>query len=211
MSKSLKIAIILPDTLQSVGLRSLLADYFLPVEISFFPSYNTFIPSEKDFFDFYFITPDIFVVHSDFFLQKRTKTICVMKEGTPPLTSALTKEELCFPHLEIERVNSQFSTKVLQSNLSQEEIVEKLRAVFQEAAGRESLHSVIEKELSAREKDVLQLVVKGMINKEIADNLCISLNTVLTHRKNITSKLGIKTIPGLTFYAIANGITEVRG
>ena len=129
-----------------------------------------------------------------------------MHEGPPPFTPALAKEELNFPYLEIEGVNSQFSTKVLQSNLSQEEIVKKLRAIFQEADGRESTYSIIGKELSAREKDVLRLVVKGMINKEIADNLCISLNTVLTHRKNITSKLGIKTIPGLTFYAIANGI-----
>ena len=42
-------------------------------------------------------------------------------------------------------------------------------------------------------------------NKEIADKLNISLNTVLTHRKNITTKLGIKTVSGLTFYAIMNG------
>jgi len=52
---------------------------------------------------------------------------------------------------------------------------------------------------------VLQLIVKGITNKEIADKLNISLNTVLTHRKNITGKLGIKTVSGLTYYAIMNG------
>ena len=62
------------------------------------------------------------------------------------------------------------------------------------------------KDLSSREVDVLQLIVKGITNKEIADKLNISLNTVLTHRKNITAKLGIKTVSGLTFYAIMNGI-----
>jgi regulator of cell morphogenesis and NO signaling len=62
------------------------------------------------------------------------------------------------------------------------------------------------KNLSSREIEVLRQIVKGETNKEVADHLCISLNTVLTHRKNITSKLGIKTIPGLTFYAITNGI-----
>ena len=62
------------------------------------------------------------------------------------------------------------------------------------------------KDLSTRETDVLQLIVKGITNKEIADKLSISLNTVLTHRKNITAKLGIKTVSGLTFYAIMNGI-----
>lgn len=63
-----------------------------------------------------------------------------------------------------------------------------------------------ESELSNREIDVLRLIVQGLINKEIADKLNISLNTVLSHRKNIISKLGIKTVSGLTFYAIANGI-----
>ena len=62
------------------------------------------------------------------------------------------------------------------------------------------------KDLSAREIEVLKQIVKGCTNKEAGDQLCISLNTVLTHRKNIISKLGIKTIPGLTFYAITNGI-----
>ena len=60
-------------------------------------------------------------------------------------------------------------------------------------------------ELSAREVQVLQLVVSGAINKEIAERLNISLNTVLTHRKNITAKLGIKTISGLTLYALMHG------
>ena len=59
--------------------------------------------------------------------------------------------------------------------------------------------------LSTREADVLKEIVKGNTNKEIADSLFISLNTVLTHRKNIIAKLGIKTVPGLTFYAITNG------
>jgi regulator of cell morphogenesis and NO signaling len=62
------------------------------------------------------------------------------------------------------------------------------------------------KNLSSREIEVLRQIVKGETNKEVADHLCISLNTVLTHRKNIVSKLGIRTIPGLTFYAITNGI-----
>ena len=62
--------------------------------------------------------------------------------------------------------------------------------------------------LSTREVDVLKLITKGRINKEIADELYISLNTVLTHRKNITAKLGIKTVSGLTFYAMMNGYIE---
>lgn len=59
--------------------------------------------------------------------------------------------------------------------------------------------------ISQRELDVLRLVAQGYLNKEIADKLNISLNTVLSHRKNITAKLGIKTVSGLIFYCISHG------
>ncbi|MDR1714945.1 MAG: helix-turn-helix transcriptional regulator [Prevotella sp.] len=59
--------------------------------------------------------------------------------------------------------------------------------------------------LSQRELDVLRLVALGLLNKEVADKLNISLNTVLSHRKNITAKLGIKTVSGLIFYCMTNG------
>ena len=59
--------------------------------------------------------------------------------------------------------------------------------------------------LSQREVEVLRLVALGLINKEIADRLNISFNTVLSHRKNITAKLGIKSVPGLSVYAMMNG------
>jgi DNA-binding CsgD family transcriptional regulator len=58
--------------------------------------------------------------------------------------------------------------------------------------------------ISDREKEVLRLVAVGLTNKEIGDKLFISSHTVITHRKNISSKLGIKTIAGLTMYALIN-------
>ncbi len=58
--------------------------------------------------------------------------------------------------------------------------------------------------LSSREIEILTLIAQGYSNKEIANNLHISINTVITHRKNITDKLDIKTIAGLTVYAIMN-------
>lgn len=64
--------------------------------------------------------------------------------------------------------------------------------------------------LSDREKEVLVLVAKGLLNKEIADRLNISVNTVITHRKNITRKTGIKTAPGLTVYAILCGLIDIN-
>ena len=65
-------------------------------------------------------------------------------------------------------------------------------------------------ELSAREKEILVCVAKGMLNKEIADQLCISIYTVITHRKNITRKTGIKTVAGLTVYALLNGLIDMN-
>ena len=63
--------------------------------------------------------------------------------------------------------------------------------------------------LSDREKDVIVGVVQGMANKEIADHLCISVNTVITHRRNIARKLQIHSPAGLTIYALLNGLVDI--
>jgi len=63
-------------------------------------------------------------------------------------------------------------------------------------------------ELSEREQEVLIAVVKGLINKEIASTLNISIHTVMSHRKNITRKTGIKSISGLTVYALFNNLIK---
>lgn len=65
-------------------------------------------------------------------------------------------------------------------------------------------------ELSEREKDVLIQVVRGLSNKEIADVLCISMHTVISHRKHITSKLNIHSTAGLTIYAIVNKLVDIN-
>lgn len=63
--------------------------------------------------------------------------------------------------------------------------------------------------LSEREKDVVVALVQGMANKEIADHLCISVNTVITHRRNIARKLQIHSPAGLTIYAIVKGLVDI--
>jgi DNA-binding CsgD family transcriptional regulator len=65
-------------------------------------------------------------------------------------------------------------------------------------------------ELTAREKDVLTLVALGHSNKVIAEKLFISIHTVISHRKNITDKTGIKSISGLTVYAILNNLIDTE-
>ena len=67
-----------------------------------------------------------------------------------------------------------------------------------------------EEGLSKREKEIVTCVAKGMANKEIADHLCISIHTVLTHRKNVAKKLQIHSAAGLTIYAIVNKLVELK-
>lgn len=64
--------------------------------------------------------------------------------------------------------------------------------------------------ISKREIIILKEVVKGLTNQEIADKLFISIHTVMTHRKNITKKLGIKTVSGLMVYSLMNNIIDIN-
>jgi DNA-binding NarL/FixJ family response regulator len=63
--------------------------------------------------------------------------------------------------------------------------------------------------LSQREKEIVVCVVKGMTNKEIAEQLYLSIHTVITHRRNISKKLQIHSAAGLTIYAIVNKLVEI--
>ena len=177
MHRNKQIAIILSDTLRSIGLQSLLTDYFPPVEVCYFPNFEMLSSTGSDTYDYYFTDSDILVLNADFFL---------LIDST-------------------EEHGALSSTNRITLRSSQETIIEQLQQLFtSDSSGNTTTEN--NKDLSSREVDVLQLIVKGITNKEIADKLNISLNTVLTHRKNITAKLGIKTVSGLTFYAIMNGI-----
>ncbi len=86
-------------------------------------------------------------------------------------------------------------------------IIRKLRAAVD---SRQDSGRAEGEELSAREKEILVCVAKGMLNKEIADKFNISIYTVITHRKNITRKTGIKTVAGLTVYALLNNLIDMN-
>lgn len=66
-----------------------------------------------------------------------------------------------------------------------------------------------DEDLTQREKDIVRSIALGLTNKEIGDKLFISPHTVITHRKNITRKLGIKSVSGITVYAILNNLISV--
>lgn len=69
---------------------------------------------------------------------------------------------------------------------------------------------ILSSELSLREKTIVRQVSLGLTNKQIAEELFLSTHTVITHRKNISSKLGIKSVSGLTVYAIVNNIITIE-
>ena len=89
-------------------------------------------------------------------------------------------------------------------------LIENPRAPIGTAEAGEAAEADKTDGLSEREKEILVSVASGMLNKEIADKHNISINTVITHRKNITRKTGIRTVAGLTVYAILNNLIDIN-
>lgn len=85
-------------------------------------------------------------------------------------------------------------------------VIKKLKQVIEHQ--QENVSTNDGDELSDREQEILTSVAKGMTNKEIADLCNISIHTVISHRKNITRKTGIKTVSGLTVYALLNNLID---
>ena len=106
-----------------------------------------------------------------------------------------------------ERSLSQFS-EVISIYDRPQAMIRKLRKVVSGASEDDSLQDG--RELSPREKEILVCVAKGMLNKEIAYKYNLSIFTVMTHRKNIAAKTGIKSIAGLTAYAILQGLIDIE-
>lgn len=93
--------------------------------------------------------------------------------------------------------------EIIHYNDNQNLILSKLNKVSDSGTRKDPTY-----QLSPRETDVLKLVAAGQSNKQISENLFISIHTVISHRKHITSKLGIKSISGLTLYAVINNLTD---
>ncbi|MBS3807464.1 MAG: response regulator transcription factor [Bacteroidales bacterium] len=94
-------------------------------------------------------------------------------------------------------------TEVISRNAPKEKLIPLLEKVLGDSSVENRKKSAI---LSERENEVLKQVALGYTNQQIADRLFISKHTVISHRKNITSKLGIKTVSGLTVYAVLNNL-----
>jgi len=104
-------------------------------------------------------------------------------------------------------VNDSIVREHISLNTGVDEILSILREALKKVDSEDPYQHEGE-ELSEREKEVLKLVALGYANKNIAAKLFISIHTVISHRKNITEKLGIKSISGLTVYAILNHLID---
>lgn len=108
-------------------------------------------------------------------------------------------------------VTGQFDA-VVPCNAGRSMLIETFEDLFRKRGLIEETQN--DQQLSERETEILRFVALGLTNNEIGEKLFISVHTVMTHRKNITRKLGIKTVSGLTVYAILNKIIqaeELRG
>ena len=92
--------------------------------------------------------------------------------------------------------------EVIELTDGKHKVISKLLKVLREKNPETVSYTGSNIELSEREKDVLIALVKGKTNKEISDELCISPNTVITHRKNIIRKTGIKSVAALAIFAL---------
>lgn len=142
--------------------------------------------SEKS--DCFIVDISAFVNNLEYFMPRRNRLIIACRENrTTPFNCIKDKDS---------------DIRMIYRNSGREEILEKIIDILKDPLKEKENTS----DISMREREVLRELASGKTNKEIADSLCISVNTVITHRKNLSAKLGIKTVSGLSLYAIMNGI-----
>jgi DNA-binding NarL/FixJ family response regulator len=190
-----KIAIIDPNTLAVLGLKQLLQNVLPIMTVDTFGSFAELEASHPDSYFHYFAAMNIVLENKAFFTERKRKTIVL----TLSLDSTSTLSDfhsLCI-------------------NVHEQELVRSLLSLQQSAHGHGKnmppMPEVLNRKiLSDREIEVMSLIVQGYINKEIAEKLNIGLATVITHRKNIMDKLGMKSVSALTIYAVMHGYVDIN-
>lgn len=105
------------------------------------------------------------------------------------------------------KYGNQYFAQQIHVHDYKEVLLKKIRELSQESGKEDEAEE--KQDLSERERLVVKCIAKGLTNKEMADQLFLSPHTIITHRKNITRKLGIKTVSGLTVYALLNNIIDI--
>ncbi len=189
--KNTVIILLEPSYIIRKGLITILLGINPKLEIRELPNVDLFYNVVKE------IKKGLVIINKRSYLENRD----LIEECIDLLTG-----EIIFLSVEDEsRIKNNFTTikyndpkEVIISNL--EKKLEKIKSKTDEQSG----------DLTERERTIVKIIATGLTNKEIAEQLNISMHTVITHRKNITGKLGIKTVSGLTIYAILNGLIDIN-
>lgn len=176
--QTVNIAVTTRDTMLAIGLKHLIRNLF-DIKVSVFCPSRGKETSDLANADLIITDSECFTANPGFFIPRRSRTLIIASTSICDDNNGMLLDRYADEATLIARLTEAISQAHDTSNTGNE--------------------------LSQREIDVLAQVASGHTNKEIADNLNISVNTVLTHRKNITAKLGIKSVSGLSVYAIMNG------
>lgn len=145
------------------------------------------------------VTPDVLIVDSSFFVPLSRVRIY---SAYPELQN---KTVVCL----VSNASADWLVRQFDGTISIYDDEERIERKLREAIDKyETEPRRDNNEISDREREVLGLIAEGMINKEIADRLNISVHTVIAHRKNISRKTGIKSVAGLTVYAMMNNLVD---
>lgn len=188
----IKFAIIDTNILLCLGLQHLICDLLPTAEILVYRSVDELLEHDSEEIKHYFVSSRVFFEHSQFFRKNPKKTI-VLVNGDMTIREMNTLN-ICQDEKAVVRDMMHLQSKGHGYAMK----------VAQETKPRN------ENQLSPREIDVAIQICKGKINKEIADILNISLTTVITHRKNIMSKLHFRATSELIIYCVVNGIVNIE-
>lgn len=194
IQKKYRLAIIEPSAIVTEGLKTLLAPYREFEIAGCFTELHPFLERIP------MLHPEILLINPSLIdYQKRTNLRSFLPEQTSILTFALLY------HYTESEVLKQYNG-VIEITDEASLITRKLRQAIESNQDNSEVNDSYE--LSEREIEILTAVARGLTNKEIADLHNISIHTVISHRKNITRKTGIKTVSGLTVYAFLNNLID---
>ena len=190
-----KIAVIDSNTLAVLGLKQLLLNIMPIMTVDTFGSMAELEANQPNAYMHYFVSLDILLSNRPFFTERRRKTI-VLTLSLSDASQPAEFHSLCI-------------------NQPEPQLIRQLLMLEQHAHGQgqhlpPTPQILPRKILTDREIEVMALIVQGHINKEIADRLNIGLTTVITHRKNIMEKLGMKSVSALTIYAVMHGYVDIN-
>ena len=189
-------AIIDRNTLESTALKDILWELFNHVELHMYNSIDSFIRDSNRHFVHFFVSSEMLFSDSDEFDTLKHMTT-VLTDGQNP-----NIDQSGYRTLDITASEEEIVTRLMD--------LQKMGHYGEMTATAKDMSGTKKNRLSDREKDVLRLMVKGHINKEIAKELNISTTTVIFHRNNICDKLQTRSIGKLTIYAVLSGIVSIK-